>query len=69
MREDIPPLPQNVFMAWCLVKHRDKFTFTKQQKGSREIENLISYLKTYDRLRLYKISVPQKGFLFNSGAE
>jgi hypothetical protein len=20
--------PQYVFMAWCLVKHRDKFTFT-----------------------------------------
>jgi hypothetical protein len=27
MRGDIPPLPQYVFMAWCLVKHRD-FTFT-----------------------------------------
>jgi len=24
----IPPLPQYAFMAWCLVKHRDKFTFT-----------------------------------------
>jgi hypothetical protein len=24
----IPPLPQYVFMAWCLVKHRDNFTFT-----------------------------------------
>jgi hypothetical protein len=23
-----PPLPQYVFMAWCLVKHRDNFTFT-----------------------------------------
>jgi hypothetical protein len=22
------PLPQYVFMAWCLVKHRDNFTFT-----------------------------------------
>jgi hypothetical protein len=27
MRGTIPPLPQYVFMAWCLVKHRDKFTF------------------------------------------
>jgi len=27
MRGAIPPLPQNVFMAWCLVKHRDNFTF------------------------------------------
>jgi hypothetical protein len=23
----IPLLPQYVFMAWCLVKHRDNFTF------------------------------------------
>jgi hypothetical protein len=24
----IPPLPQYAFMAWCLVKHRNSFTFT-----------------------------------------
>jgi hypothetical protein len=24
----IPPLPQYAFIAWCLVKHRDNFTFT-----------------------------------------
>jgi hypothetical protein len=23
----IPPLPQYVFTTWCLVKHRDNFTF------------------------------------------
>jgi hypothetical protein len=28
MRGAIPPLNQYVFMAWCLVKHRDNFTFT-----------------------------------------
>jgi hypothetical protein len=28
MRGAIPPLPQHVLMAWCLVKHKDKFTFT-----------------------------------------
>jgi hypothetical protein len=28
IRGAIPPLPQYVFMAWCLVKHRDNFTFT-----------------------------------------
>jgi hypothetical protein len=28
MRGAIPPLPQYVFMAWCLVKHRDNFTLT-----------------------------------------
>jgi hypothetical protein len=27
MRGVIPPLPQYVFMAWCLVKHKNKFTF------------------------------------------
>jgi len=28
MRGVILLLPQYVFMAWCLVKYRDKFTFT-----------------------------------------
>jgi hypothetical protein len=28
MHGAIPPLPQYVFMVWCLVKHRDNFTFT-----------------------------------------
>jgi hypothetical protein len=28
MRGAIHPLPQYVFMSWCLVKHRDNFTFT-----------------------------------------
>jgi hypothetical protein len=27
MHGAIPPLPQYVFMAWCLVKHRDNFAF------------------------------------------
>jgi len=28
MRWAIPSLPQYIFVAWCLVKHRDNFTFT-----------------------------------------
>jgi hypothetical protein len=32
MNGDIPPLPQYAFMAWCLVKHRDNFTFYLLQK-------------------------------------
>jgi hypothetical protein len=28
MHGGIPSLPQYVFMAWCLVKFRDNFTFT-----------------------------------------
>jgi hypothetical protein len=29
MRGAIPPLPEYVFTVWCLVKHRDNFTFNK----------------------------------------
>jgi hypothetical protein len=28
MRGVIPPLSQYALMAWCLVKHRDNYTFT-----------------------------------------
>jgi hypothetical protein len=31
MRGAMPPLRQYVFMAWCLVKHRDNFTFIVQK--------------------------------------
>jgi hypothetical protein len=37
MRGAITLLPQYAFMAWCLLKHRDNFTFTftcrKKQNG------------------------------------
>jgi hypothetical protein len=33
MRGTIPPLPQHVFVAWCIVKHRDNFTFTFVCRG------------------------------------
>jgi hypothetical protein len=43
MIEAIPPLPPYVFMAWYLVKHRDKFTsYVKkkfQRAGSCEHDN------------------------------
>jgi hypothetical protein len=37
MRADIPPLPQYVFIAWCLVKYRGNFSFTYSMEvvGSR----------------------------------
>jgi hypothetical protein len=28
MRGAVHPLPQYAFIAWCLVKHRENFTFT-----------------------------------------
>jgi hypothetical protein len=43
----IPPLLQYVFMAWCLVKHRDNFTFYlyntalhEETKSSEKYEDL-----------------------------
>jgi len=34
MHGAMPPFPQYVFMAWwCLVKHRDNFTFTLTLPG------------------------------------
>jgi hypothetical protein len=44
MRGAIPPLPQYVFMAWCLVKHRDNFTFI--------FIKIISYSAYYNSLQL-----------------
>jgi hypothetical protein len=41
MRGAIPPLPQYVFMARCLVKHRDNFTFTFIQISSDFNSNLF----------------------------
>jgi hypothetical protein len=31
MRGVIPPFPQYVFIASCLVKHRDNFTFYRER--------------------------------------
>jgi hypothetical protein len=35
----VPPFPQYVFMAWCLVKHWDNFTFPfkRQEDGESYI--------------------------------
>jgi hypothetical protein len=38
----ISPLPQYVFMSWCLVKHRDIFTFTFTLSYFAEMENEMS---------------------------
>jgi hypothetical protein len=35
MRGSIPPISPYVFMAWCLVKNRDNFTFYTLVCGSR----------------------------------
>jgi hypothetical protein len=35
MRGAVPPLPQYAFMAWCLAKHRDSFTFYLSKEISK----------------------------------
>jgi hypothetical protein len=32
--------PQYVFMAWCLVKHRNNFTFTSQRSENQNTRDL-----------------------------
>jgi hypothetical protein len=43
MRGAIPPFPQYVFMAWCLLKHRDNFIFYSLLQGSKFRQNAGRY--------------------------
>jgi hypothetical protein len=51
----MPPLPQYLFMVWCLFKHRDNFTFTF----------LTFYL--YRSIDLFKTTKKSLGITRNSG--
>jgi hypothetical protein len=42
MRGAIPPFPQYAFMAWCLVKLRDNFTFTFSNKERNIVKQCCS---------------------------
>jgi hypothetical protein len=48
----IPPLPQYVFMAWCLVKHRDNFTFTLPKTSDRQRGNMPDFSSGDTRMNL-----------------
>jgi hypothetical protein len=41
MRGAIPPLPQYVFMAWCLVEHRDNFAFYMRKETALSYERSL----------------------------
>jgi hypothetical protein len=43
MRGAIHPLSQYVFMAWCLVTHRDKFTFFYLWYNNVVFHNILAY--------------------------
>jgi hypothetical protein len=47
MRGAIPPFPQYVFIALCLVKHRDNFTitFSIQQGGEQALGDYIKEIE------------------------
>jgi hypothetical protein len=45
MRGAIPPLPLYVSMEWCLVKHRDNFTFTLTFTAAEELFNMAASLE------------------------
>jgi hypothetical protein len=53
MRGAIPPLPQYVFMAWYLAKHRDKFTFYLFTNRAAHGDSIIEGSKEKDRLQIY----------------
>jgi hypothetical protein len=62
MRGAIPPLLQYVFMAWCLVKHRDNFNFTLYNFGIKFIVNYFMQIASntwekgiiYDSKRMFQ---------------
>jgi hypothetical protein len=41
MRGAVPPLPQYVFLALCLVKHRDNFTFSDHAKKNLKLNIVV----------------------------
>jgi hypothetical protein len=42
----MPPLTQYIFMAWCLVKHRDNFIFTLYYWSRGNSVNIVCRLRS-----------------------
>jgi hypothetical protein len=62
MRGAIPPLPQYAFMAWCLVKHRDNFTFTLST-GRVSLRPSVLNVATAIKVAQRHITVPLLRFI------
>jgi hypothetical protein len=62
MREAMLPLPQYVFMGWCLVKHRDNFTFTFCK--IYDLHYLFCQLPTQKAVLLYPSELHEKFLLY-----
>jgi hypothetical protein len=69
MRVGIPPLPQYVFISWCLVKHRDNFTFIfylRFEFDQCSLQKNKRYnIRTYQR-RVYNEWMLRQRYLFLS---
>jgi hypothetical protein len=54
MSGGIPPLPPYVFMAWCVVRHRDNFTLKLASEGKRKCaENATEVSQCLWKTELY----------------
>jgi hypothetical protein len=67
MRGAMPPLPQYAFMALCLVKHRDNFTFFNMFIFDNIVFNTFPYtvsptLREEHRLKVFKNRVLRRIF-------
>jgi hypothetical protein len=56
MRGAIPQLPQHVFMAWCSVKHRDRFILGPRDLNRHVVsENYVDcFTMQYQLNAMYK---------------
>jgi len=61
----MPPLPQYVFMVWCLVKRRDNFTFTlNYERDSPKVNVLCALMvKSYRSFLFEEDKVTGDSFL------
>jgi hypothetical protein len=60
MRGAIPPLLQYVFVAWCLVKHRDNFTLLTLPNTEEKVgKNYSSLLNHCQQMRFGAITSAQ----------
>jgi hypothetical protein len=53
MRGAISPLPQYAFLAWCLVKYKEKFTFTLPVATLTEL--YTPHCRASDSSSLYRV--------------
>jgi hypothetical protein len=65
MRGAIPPLSQYVLMVWCLVKHKDNFTFlpliNAEKSTNHDVSRLTISSSSNDSIYVYLYLVQLNG--------